>query len=67
MNPTPAQIRAARTAAGLTMDQLSQLLGMSGRMRISEYESGRKLMPQARWELMQYKLRIRTKQRENEK
>lgn len=64
MNPTPKQIRDARLAAGLSQTDLARLLfgnTARGKVTISEYERGINPMPESRWELMQYKLRIRTK------
>lgn len=61
MKPTGPQIKAARLAAGLTQAELAKLLGYTERFRISEFERGETEMPERVWELMQYKLRIRTK------
>lgn len=61
MKPTGAQIKSARVSAGLTQAELAKLLGYAARFRISEFETGSKQMPDRMWELMQYKLRIKSK------
>ena len=54
--PTPAQVRAARDAAGHTQEQAAALVGLSGGIRWAEYErdrdspTARRIDP-ARWQL----------------
>lgn len=54
--PTPAEIRAARDAAGHTQAQAATLVGLSGGIRWAEYErdqttaTSRRIDP-ARWQL----------------
>lgn len=51
---TPAEIRAARTAAGHTQTQAGEIVG--GTLRTwQDWEAGRRIMPLAAWEL--YRLR----------
>ena len=59
--PTPAEIRATRLAAGLSLRGLARLLGVSGSARVAEWEAGRRSMSSRTWELMRYKLRIHSK------
>lgn len=49
--PTPAEIAAARAAAGHTQEQAARLVGLSRRDRWSELETGKRPMDPARWEL----------------
>lgn len=60
--PTPNEIRSTRLAAGLSLRQLAKLLGLSGSARICEYENGKRNMSQRTYELMLYKLRVKSKQ-----
>lgn len=55
MTPTPAQIREARAALGLTQDSAAKLLHMA-RRTYQDHENGKAAMPGAAWELMQIKL-----------
>jgi transcriptional regulator with XRE-family HTH domain len=49
--PTPAEIIALRTAAGLTQAQAAEAVHLGSRKRWSEYECGNQAMDAARWEL----------------
>jgi len=49
--PTPDQVRAARTAAGLTQAAAAALVHLSGQVRWAEYENGTRNIDLARWEL----------------
>jgi transcriptional regulator with XRE-family HTH domain len=51
--PTPAAIRRLRLAAGLTMQQVADMLGLSGTARVAEYEAGRVNMSAGLWALLQ--------------
>jgi DNA-binding transcriptional regulator YiaG len=53
--PAPADIRATRTAAGLTQEQAGELL-YSSRRAWQSWELGINPMPQAMWELFLYKV-----------
>ncbi len=55
-NPTPAQILAAREAAGLTQREMGELLHTTTRS-YQEWEYGTNRMHPAFWELLQRKLR----------
>lgn len=50
-NPTPAEIRAARLAAGLTQAEAAKLVHAASYRTWQEWESGRRKMPAAKWEL----------------
>ena len=50
MNPTPEQIKAARTSAKLTQVQFGALLSAKVRT-VEDWESGARNMPAAKWEL----------------
>lgn len=39
--PTPAEIRQARHAAGLTQPGMAMIIGLTGRRAIQEWEAGR--------------------------
>lgn len=49
--PTPTEIRSARETVGLTQDQAAQLVLLGSGARWYEYESGRRPIDPARWEL----------------
>ena len=53
-SPTPAQIRAARTAAGLTQTQAAALIYCTLR-GWQDWEHGKRTMHQAFWELWRLK------------
>jgi len=50
-DPTPDQIRAARLSVGLTQAQAAKLIHASSYRTWQEWESGRRKMPQAKWEM----------------
>jgi putative transcriptional regulator len=54
--PDPADIRAAREAAGLSQEQAAAVVHLGNRMRWSEYERGARGMDPARWELFLIKV-----------
>ena len=60
MTPTPSQIREARALLGLTQDKAAKLLHMA-RRTYSDNERGVAKMSGAAWELMQIKLKEKTK------
>lgn len=47
--PSPAEIRAARVAAGLTQAEACPLADIANQSAWAEYESGRRPMPAYRW------------------
>ena len=49
--PTPAEIREVREAAGLTQTEAAELVHLGDRVRWTEYESGERNIDLARWEL----------------
>lgn len=49
--PTPAEIVAAREAAGLTQAQAAELVHLGAQPRWAEYENGKHPIDLARWEL----------------
>ena len=53
-NPSPAEVRAAREAAGLTQAQAGELIHGS-RRAWQDYESGARKMHPGLWELFQAK------------
>lgn len=53
--PTPAEIAAARKAAGLTQADAAALVHLASFQRWSEYERGTQPMDPARWELFAIK------------
>lgn len=53
-NPTPADIRAAREAAGLTQEQAGELIHGS-RRAWQDYEAGNRKMHPGLWELFRLK------------
>lgn len=50
-HPTPAQVLAAREAAGLTQAQAAELVHLGAQPRWAEYENGVRAIDLARWEL----------------
>jgi transcriptional regulator with XRE-family HTH domain len=50
-NPTPAEILALRTSAGLTQRAFAKLLQLSSGSRINEYEHGQRRMSRQLWRL----------------
>ncbi|MCA0175215.1 MAG: helix-turn-helix domain-containing protein [Proteobacteria bacterium] len=54
MTPTPAQIKQARTRAGLTQTQAAELLPVTLR-NWQHWEGGRHAMSAALWELFRLK------------
>lgn len=55
-NPSPAEIRAARQATGLTQTQAARLIYATLRAW-QEWEAGNRSMHPAMWELWRYKAR----------
>lgn len=49
--PTPAEIRAARDAAGLTQAAAAELVHLKAQQRWAEYESGENNIGLSTWEL----------------
>jgi putative transcriptional regulator len=49
--PSPADIRAARDAAGLTQAQAAESVGLGAGERWAEYENGKRSPDVARWAL----------------
>jgi len=47
--PTPAGIRTAREASGLSGEAAAQLVGLGSRKRWSEYETGAATIDPIRW------------------
>lgn len=61
--PTPEEIKAARTAAGLTQEAAAELVGLGGerntlRSMWSAWENGRVPIPAHRWELFLLKTKV---------
>lgn len=54
--PTPAEIKAARLAAGLTQREAAALVHRNDYRRWSEWENGHVQMPPAEWELFNLKV-----------
>jgi hypothetical protein len=50
-SPTADQVVSARRAAGLTLAQAAESVYLSGYPRWAEYESGKRVMDAARYEL----------------
>jgi len=50
-SPKPAEILAAREAAGLTQDQAAELAMLGAQSRWAEYENGTRRIDLARWTL----------------
>lgn len=59
VNPTPAEIKGAREAAGLTQEDASALLYRSGR-NWQQWELGERRMDPALWELFRLKVTMNT-------
>lgn len=57
-SPSPEEVRAARTAAGLSQEQAAQLVHLGSRFHWSKVERGIHAMDPARWELFQIKVGI---------
>lgn len=57
-NPTPNQIRAARAESGLTQTEAAELVHAASYRTWQEWESGRRKMPAAKWELFLTKIRM---------
>lgn len=57
MTPTAKQVKDTRLKAGLTQAQASGMVGLGARTRWAEYESGRRRMPAAKWDLFNWTLR----------
>lgn len=55
-SPTSEQIREARLRAGLTQEQAGALVGAPSRRTWQNWETGRRNMPEAKWELFQRKV-----------
>ena len=53
--PSPAEIKEARVAAGLTHAQAGALVGAPSRRTWQDWETGRRNMPAAKWELFKIK------------
>lgn len=49
--PSPAEVLAAREAAGLTQAQAAELVHLGAQPRWAEYEAGARTIDLARWEL----------------
>lgn len=54
--PSPTDIREARIRAGLTQEQAGALIGAPSRRTWQNWETGRRNMPAAKWELFQLKI-----------
>ena len=50
--PTPEQVKALREKAGLSQGALAELIGLSNRQLIGDYENGKKLPNAQTWTLM---------------
>ena len=50
--PTPEQVKALRLKAGLSQGAFAELIGLSNRQLISDYENGKKLPNTQTWTLM---------------
>lgn len=61
-NPTPAQVLAARKAAGMTQTQAGAVIGAPLRTW-QDWESGARNMPAAKWRLWQLLIADKTLQR----
>lgn len=49
--PTPAEVKKARSKAGLTQEQAAGVVYLGSGVRWSDYETGRSSVPLATWEL----------------
>jgi len=56
MRPTSKEVFEARTAAGLTQKQASELVHLGSPVRWAEYENGTRNIDAARWELFRLKV-----------
>jgi len=63
LSPAPDEIRAARIAAGLSQSQAAALVGSPSYQRWHEWETGKRNLPPAKWELFL----IKSKKAKNEK
>lgn len=61
MRATPEQVLEARTAAGLTQKQASELVHLGSPVRWAEYENGARNIDAARWELFRLKVWLRSR------
>lgn len=59
--PTPEQVKAARESAGLSQADAATLVGSNSYQRWYEWETGKRNMPAAKFELFL----IKTNQRSN--
>lgn len=50
--PTPEQVKTLREKAGLSQGALAELIGLSNRQLIGDYENGKKLPNAQTWTLM---------------
>ena len=50
--PTPEQVKALRLKTGLSGSQFAELIGLSNRQLISDYENDRKTPSAQTWTLM---------------
>lgn len=50
--PTAEQVKALREKAGLSQGALAELIGLSNRQLIGDYENGKKLPNAQTWTLM---------------
>lgn len=57
--PKPAEISAAREAAGLTQAQAAELAMLGAQSRWAEYENGTRKIDPARWVLFLHRAGIR--------
>ena len=56
-HPTLKQIKGARIAAGLTQAAAAKLVHLGSPSRWAEYESGKRNIDAARWELFNIKVK----------
>ena len=57
-NPTPSQIKEARIALGLTQTEAAESVGAASYFTWQAWETGRRKMPAAKWELFRLKNRL---------
>ena len=57
-SPKPAEILAAREAAGLTQEQAAELAMLGAQSRWAEYENGTRRIDPARWALFLHRAGI---------
>jgi putative transcriptional regulator len=62
-HPTPAEIREARKAAGLSQAEAAELVHLGAQPRWAEYEKGERNIDLARWELFLIKSKAAGKKR----